>query len=479
MAKKIHIEPVTRIEGHAKITIQLDDTGAVDEARLHVVEFRAFEKFCIGRPFYEMPGITNRICGICPTSHALASVKAGDSIMGVAVPPTAVKLREIMNWGQFVQSHALSFFHLSAPDLLLGFDSDPATRNVMGLIQKYPDLARNGVRLRGIGQEIIRIVADKSIHQAWAVPGGVREPLTAEKREAIRAMLPEAFETIETALNLLKSNLDKFAEEVKIYDFPSMFAGLVTPAGGLEHYDGLMRFVDTDRKIIEPGIQNDKYRDYIEEASESWSYLKFPYFKSQGPYNFKESAGMYRVGPLGRLNVCDYAGTPRADRELEQFRRLGKGGAVTSGFHFHYARLIEILFALEKIEETLKDKDILDDWVRAEGGVNRLKGVGMTEAPRGTLIHDYTVDRNGLITDVNLVVSTGHNNMAMNRTITNIAKQYIKGENISEGILNRVEHGIRAFDPCLSCSTHAVGKMPLTIELLAPDGSMLKEISRG
>ncbi|HKZ17258.1 MAG TPA: Ni/Fe hydrogenase subunit alpha [Geobacteraceae bacterium] len=479
MAKKIHIEPVTRIEGHAKITIQLDDTGAVDEARLHVVEFRAFEKFCIGRPFYEMPGITNRICGICPTSHALASVKAGDSIMGVAVPPTAVKLREIMNWGQFVQSHALSFFHLSAPDLLLGFDSDPATRNVMGLIQKYPDLARKGVRLRGIGQEIIRIVADKSIHQAWAVPGGVREPLTAEKREAIRAMLPEAFETIETALNLLKSNLDKFAEEVKIYDFPSMFAGLVTPAGGLEHYDGLMRFVDTHRKIIEPGIQNDKYRDYIEEASESWSYLKFPYFKSQGPYNFKESAGMYRVGPLGRLNVCDYAGTPRADRELEQFRRLGKGGAVTSGFHFHYARLIEILFALEKIEETLKDKDILDDWVRAEGGVNRLKGVGMTEAPRGTLIHDYTVDRNGLITDVNLVVSTGHNNMAMNRTITNIAKQYIKGDNISEGILNRVEHGIRAFDPCLSCSTHAVGKMPLTIELLAPDGSMLKEISRG
>jgi NAD-reducing hydrogenase large subunit len=478
MANKIHIEPVTRIEGHAKITIQLDETGAVDEARLHVVEFRAFEKFCIGRPFYEMPGITNRICGICPTSHALASVKAGDSIMGVAVPPTAVKLREIMNWGQFVQSHALSFFHLSAPDLLLGFDSDPATRNVMGLIQKFPDLARKGVRLRGIGQEIIRIVADKSIHQAWAVPGGVREPLTPEKRDAIREMLPEAFETTEIALNLLKSNLDKFAEEVKIYDFPSMFAGLVTQEGGLELHDGLMRFVDTDRKIVEPGIQNDKYQDYIDEASENWSYLKFPYFKARGPYNLKEYAGMYRVGPLGRLNVCDYAGTPKADRELEQFRRFGDGGAVTSSFHFHYARLIEILFSLEKIEETLKDKDILDDWVRAEGGVNRLKGVGMTEAPRGTLIHDYTVDREGLITDVNLVVSTGHNNMAMNRTITNIAKQYVKGDNITEGILNRVEHGIRAFDPCLSCSTHAVGKMPLTIELVAPDGSMVKEISR-
>ncbi|MEA5115335.1 MAG: Ni/Fe hydrogenase subunit alpha [Geobacteraceae bacterium] len=479
MAKKIHIEPVTRIEGHGKVTIHLDDAGAVTEARLHVVEFRAFEKFCIGRPFYEMPGITNRICGICPTSHALASVKAGDAIMGVAVPETAVKLRKVMNWGQFVQSHALSFFHLSAPDLLLGFDSDPATRNVMGLIRKYPDVARKGVRLRGIGQEIIRVIADKSIHQAWAVPGGVREPLTEEKRDYIKSLLPEAFETTDLALNLLKSNLDKFKEDVKIYDFPSMFAGLVTSDGGLELHDGLFRFVDTDRRIIESGIRNDKYRDYIDEASEYWSYLKFPYFKARGPYNFKESAGMYRVGPLARLNICDYAGTPKTDRELENFRRLGSGGAVTSSFHYHYARLIEILFSLEKIEETLNDPEITDDWVRAEAGVNRLHGVGMTEAPRGTLIHDYKVDRNGLITDVNLVVSTGHNNMAMNRTITNIAKKYVKGENVSEGMLNRVEHGIRVYDPCLSCSTHAVGKMPLLIQVVSPDGSILKELRRG
>jgi NAD-reducing hydrogenase large subunit len=478
MAKKIHIEPVTRIEGHAKVTIHLDDAGAVTEARLHVVEFRAFEKFCIGRPFYEMPGITNRICGICPTSHALASVKAGDAIMGVSIPPTAVKLRKIMNWGQFVQSHALSFFHLSAPDLLLGFDSDPATRNVMGLIQKFPEVARKGVRLRGIGQEIIRIVADKSIHQAWAVPGGVREPLTVEKRDYMKSLLPEAFETIDMALNLLKSNLDKFREDVEIYDFPSMFAGLVTADGGMEHYDGLFRFVESDRKMIEPGIANDKYKDYIDEASENWSYLKFPYFKARGPYSLKEDAGMYRVGPLARLNICDYAGAPKADAELEKFRRLGDGGAVTSNFHYHYARLIEILFALEKIEETLNDASIIDDWVRAEAGVNRLRGVGMTEAPRGTLIHDYTVDRNGLITDMNLVVSTGHNNMAMNRTITNIAKHYIKGDNVSEGLLNRVEHGIRVYDPCLSCSTHAVGSMPLQVLIVAPDGSIVKEVTR-
>jgi NAD-reducing hydrogenase large subunit len=479
MAKTLRIEPVTRIEGHAKVSIYLDESGEVSEARMHVVEFRAFEKFCVGRPFYEMPGITNRICGICPTSHALASVKAGDAIMGVAIPPIAAKLRRIFNWAQYVQSHALSFFHLSAPDLLLGFDHDPATRNVMGLIQKYPDVARRGIRLRGIGQEIIRILADKSIHQAWAVPGGVRQPLNAEKRDAIMAMLPEAFATIALALELLKKGFAQFAADVEIYDFPSLFAGLVTPEGGLEHYDGLLRFSASDGNPIESGIANDRYRDYIEEASEDWSYLKFPYFKAHGPYNHAEYTGMYRVGPLGRLNVCDFAGTPRADEELDSFRRLGNGRTVTSSFHYHYARLIEILFSLEKIEQTLNEEDILDDWVRAEAGVNRVRGVGMIEAPRGTLIHDYSVDRNGIITDVNLIVSTGHNNLAINRTITSIAKQYVRGDTVREGMLNRVEHGIRVYDPCLSCSTHAVGSMPLQVLVLAADGRILSTISRG
>lgn len=478
MATKLRIEPITRIEGHAKVTIYLDDTGSVSEARMHVVEFRAFEKFCIGRPFYEMPGITNRICGICPTSHALASVKAGDAIMGVAIPPVAEKLRRIFNWAQYIQSHALSFFHLSAPDLLLGFDHDPATRNVMGLISTYPDVARRGVRLRGMGQEIIRILADKSIHQAWAVPGGVRRPLSEEKRDAIKAMIPEATETIGIALELLKENFEQFAEFIEVYDFPSLFAGLVTPEGGLEHYNGLLRFTASDGTPIENGTANDRYRDYIDEATENWSYLKFPYFKAHGPYNRAEYAGMYRVGPLGRLNVCDFAGTPRADRELAEFRRLGNGRTVTSSFHYHYARLIEILFALEKIDRTLDEEDILDDWVRAEAGVNRLKGIGMVEAPRGTLIHDYTVDRGGIITDVNLIVSTGHNNLAMNRTITNIAKKYVHGDDVNEGMLNRVEHGIRAYDPCLSCSTHALGKMPLAIRIISADGEVVRELAR-
>jgi NAD-reducing hydrogenase large subunit len=348
----------------------------------------------------------------------------------------------------------------------------------MGLIQKYPDVARKGVRLRGMGQDIIRILADKSIHQAWAVPGGVRHPLNVEKRDAIKAMLPEAFETVRLALDLLKKSFDQFAGEIGTYDFPSMFAGLVTSEGGLEHYNGLLRFVASDGTPVEPGAANERYRDFIEEASEDWSYLKFPYFKPHGPYNRAEYAGMYRVGPLARLNVCNFAGTPRADEELEIFRSLGNGRTVTSSFHYHYARLIEILFSLEKIEQLLNDEDILDDWVLAEAGVNRLKGIGMVEAPRGTLIHDYSVDRNGIITDVNLIVSTGHNNLAMNRTITNIAKKYVRGDDVSEGMLNRVEHGIRAYDPCLSCSTHAVGRMPLAIRIISPDGRLLREFLR-
>jgi NAD-reducing hydrogenase large subunit len=302
--------------------------------------------------------------------------------------------------------------------------------------------------------------------------------LNGEKRDAIKAMLPEALETVGGALALLKKSFAGFADEVEIYDFPSLFAGLVTPDGGLEQYDGLLRFVDSDGTPVEAGIAGERYRDYIEEATEDWSYLKFPFFKPHGPYNRSESAGMYRVGPLARLNVCDFAGTPRADEELAAFRRLGNGRTVTSSFHYHYARLIEILFSLEKIAQTLDEEDILDDWVRAEAGVNRLKGIGMVEAPRGTLIHDYSVDRNGIITDVNLIVSTGHNNLAMNRTITNIAKKYVHGDSVKEGMLNRVEHGIRAYDPCLSCSTHAVGRMPLEIRILSPDGRVVKEFLR-
>ncbi len=478
MTRTVMIDPVTRIEGHAKISIHLDDAGKVADARFHVTEFRGFEKFCVGRSFWEMPGITARICGICPVSHLMASAKAGDAILGVQIPPTAEKLRRMMNWGQIIQSHALSFFHLSSPDLIMGMDSDPAQRNIMGLIQQDPELARKGIRLRQFGQEVIRTLGGKSIHPAWTVPGGVREPLTAEKREKIATMLPERFDLIETALDLVYNAHETFANEIGNYgDFPSLFAGLVGPDGELEHYNGLLRVVNSEGKRVEDGIAPEKYREIIGEAVEPWSYLKFPYYK---PLGYANGAGMYRVGPLARLNVCDFAGTRRANRALHEFRRLMKLDKPVSGtFYYHYARLIEILFCLEKIEDTIQDPDILNTHVRSQANVNKLVGIGVSEAPRGTLYHEYHIDEHGIIKEANLIIATGQNNLAMNKTVRQIAEAYVDGNNLTEGMLNRVEHGIRMYDPCLSCSTHAVGQMPMHVQLLSPDGEVLDEKIRG
>jgi NAD-reducing hydrogenase large subunit len=408
----------------------------------------------------------------------LASAKACDAIQGTKVPVTAQKLRRLINHAQYTQSHALSFFHLSAPDLILGMESDPATRNVVGLILANPELGRKAIRLRQFGQDIIRMVTGKSIHPSWATPGGVREPLLPSQADEIRARLPEAFDTTEIALNWLKDNYSSFEREVETYgDFPSLFIGLVTPDGGLEHYDGLLRVMDADGRIIEKGLANDRWTEIIAEAVEPWSYLKFPYYKPLGYGNGNGSVpGLYRVGPIARLNICDYAGTPRAERELRNFRRLGKGGKpVTSSFHAHYARLIEILFSLERIEELVNDPTIFDTHIRSQGGVNELRGVGIMEAPRGTLFHEYHVDETGILTGVNLLVATGNNNLAMNKTITQIAKAYMSGAKITEGLCNRVEHGIRLYDPCLSCSTHAVGKMPLHIQVVDAKGLVVDE----
>lgn len=469
MPQTVIIDPVTRIEGHAKITLQLDETGHVADARFHVTEFRGFEKFCRGRPFWEMPDLTSRICGICPVSHMLASAKAGDAILGVQIPATAEKLRRVIHWAQIIQSHALSFFHLSAPDLLLGMESDPARRNVMGLMQTHPELVRNGIRLRHVGQEIIRILGGKSVHPKFAVPGGICSAPDAEALGPIQQLLPEAFDIVELALNLLKERYDQFQKEIVHYgDFPTLFAGLVTPEGGLEHYDGVLRVMDADGKILEYGVPPERYGDLFEEAVELWSYLKFPYYRPLG-----REKGVYRVGPLARLNICESAGTPRADRELLRFRTLGQAGKpVTGSFHYHYARLIEILFALEKIAETLGDPELTQLPVRSQAGVNRREGIGVIEAPRGTLFHEYHVDEEGLLRHVNLVVATGHNNLAMNRTIQQIARAYGNGSEITEGFLNRIEHGIRLYDPCLSCSTHVLGNPAMRVEVLGPSGEI-------
>ena len=474
MSKRIVIDPVTRIEGHAKISIFLDDSGTVSDAEFHVVEFRGFEKFCEGRPFSEMPGITPRICGICPVSHLLASAKAGDAIMAINIPPAADKLRRLMNLGQFVQSHALSFFHLSAPDFLLGWDTPQPQRNVFGLIASNTDLARAGIRLRQFGQEIIELLGGKKIHPAWAVPGGVRNALSEAGRERIRAWLPEAYATTKTAFELFKKVLESHKREIQIFgNFSSLFMGLVDAEGNWEHHSGKLRFVDSSGSVIADQLDPQKYYEYISESVQSSSYLKSPYYS---PLGFPD--GMYRVGPLARLNVAEQMGTPKADTELKKFKKLGRG-AVTSSFLYHYARLIEILAAIERVEVLLDDPELLSDDLRADAGINSLRGIGVSEAPRGTLFHDYTVDHEGLLKKVNLIVATGQNNLAMNQTVAQIARHYIRGEEIPEPMLNRIEHGIRCYDPCLSCSTHAVGQMPLHVRVISSDGTVLKEAFRG
>ncbi|KIE41449.1 MULTISPECIES: Ni/Fe hydrogenase subunit alpha [Geobacter] len=477
MSRTITIDPVTRIEGHATITIRLDDAGAVADARFHVTEFRGFERICIGRSIWEMPGITARICGICPVSHSISAARAGDAILGVEIPPVAVHLRRIANLASLIQSHALSFFHLSAADLLMGMDEEPSRRNLWGLVAHHPEVARGGIRLRQIGQKIVSAVAGESIHPSWAVPGGVREPLSPEGRDRIAALLPEGLAIVRGALGMLDGIYARHEAEITAYgDFPSLFAGLTASDGGLEHYDGSLRFTDSAGVHVDE-LSPEHYAQAITERAEPWSYMTFPYYQ---PHGDREGEGMFRVGPLARLNICDHAGTPEADRELAAFRQVrGAGGMVTGSFHYHHARLIEILHALERIGMLLDEPDILDRHVRSEAGVNRPAGVGFCEAPRGTLFHDYEVDDDGIVSRVNLLIATGMNNLAMNRTIRQVAAEFIRGGEFTEGILNRIEHGVRAYDPCLSCATHAYGRMPLRVMLLGPDGTVLDEAKRG
>ena len=473
MSRRIVIDPVTRIEGHAKITVDLNANGSVERARFHVVEFRGFEKFCQGRPVWEMPSLTGRICGICPVSHLLASAKAGDAILAVQIPPAAEKLRRLMNLAQIVQSHALSFFHLSSPDLLLGMDTPPAERNLVGLLAHDREFARGGIRLRQFGQMIIEALGGKKIHPAWAVAGGVRSGLSEPDREVARGRLAESFSVAEEGLKRFRNVLPGFQAECDSFgDFPGLFMGLVTAEGNWEHYNGQLSLLDS-RNGQTVMLQPSQYREWIGEKIEDWSYLKFPYYK---PLGYPQ--GCYRVGPLARLNVCRQIGTPRADALLEEMRqRVGR--IATSSFLYHEARLIEIVAGLEQIELLLDDPELDSTPLRARASINRLRGVGCSEAPRGTLFHDYEVDENGLITSLNLVIATGQNNQAMNQAVTEIARRFlVDPESIQEGVLNRLEAGVRAFDPCLSCSTHAVGQMPMVVEVRDAQGVLVSKVAR-
>ena len=471
--QKITIEPVTRIEGHAKVTIHMKDDGSVEHAYMHVNEFRGFEKFCEGRLYFEMPQITPRICGICPVSHHLAAAKASDALTGQTPPRPANLLRELMHMGQIIQSHAMHFFELAGPDLLLGFDAAPEIRSVVGLIGANPGLTVKAVMLRKFGQEIIRTLGGRRIHPNFAVPGGVNKALQQSERDSILQGVDGAIEALQIGLQIMKDWAGKNMEDInKFAVFPTGYFGLVTPQNGLELYDGDIRLIDYAGNDLER-FNGADYLKIISEHVEPWSYLKFPYYTKMGYPN-----GVYRVGPLGRLNIAEKIDTPLANEELKLFKALTPGKLVENTLYYHYARLIEALFAAERVRVLCEDKDILSTEILNTRRNFTGHGVGIIEAPRGTLIHDYTTDEHGKLLKVNLIVSTGHNNWAMSNAVDSVAKTYVHGPDVKEGMLNRVEAAIRAYDPCLSCSTHAVGQMPIQVEILGSDGKLIQTLTR-
>ncbi|MHC1784905.1 MAG: Ni/Fe hydrogenase subunit alpha [Anaerolineaceae bacterium] len=473
VAQKITIEPVTRIEGHAKVTIKLNEDGTVEHAYFHVNEFRGFEKFCEGRMVFEMPLITPRICGICPVSHHLAAAKAADEVYGCPPPRPASLLRELMHMGQIIQSHGMHFFELAGPDLLLGFECDPATRNVVGLIGANPALTVKAVMLRKWGQEIIKTLGGRRVHPNFAIPGGVNKTLQTSERDYILQGLDENIATIQTGLSIYKGWAEANIEDVdKFAVLKSGYFGLVKEGNTLELYSGDIRLIDQDGEQLEK-FDGRKYLDYISEHVEDWSYLKFPYYKKMG-----WPKGVYRVGPLGRLNASDRIATPLADAEMKIFKAMNPGKPVENTLHFHYARLIECLYAAEHVRDLLDDPDIFSTDIQNAHHEFKGEGVGVIEAPRGTLFHHYWAKDNGQIERVNMIVATGHNNWAMSEAVDSVAKTYITGPEIHEGLLNRVEAAVRAHDPCLSCSTHAVGQMPLSIDILDAEGSLVQNLTR-
>lgn len=472
--KTIEINPVSRVEGHGKVTIQLDESGNVDSARLNVTQFRGFEKFCEGRVFWEMPLITERICGICPVSHHLASVKACDAILGVEIPPTAKMLRELMHMGQYIQSHALHFFHLASPDLLFGMEAEPAKRNVIGVIADKPEIAVKGVKLRSFGQTIIQKLGAKKVHPHGVIPGGMNSALSAADRDEFLKQMDWVIADIQFALELIKEFSSQHSDLVTSFaTFPSGYMGLVDESNNLELYDGKLRLLDRKGIVLEDQFEPSAYLNIINEYVEDWSYLKFPFYKKLG-----YPGGVYRVGPLGRLNVSEGISTPLANDELKNFKKVETDGIVEGSLYYHYARLIETLYAAERAKQLLENKDICSTDIQVRSSKLNEQGVGVVEAPRGTLFHHYWVDDTGKILKVNLIVATGNNNAAMNQAVYEVARNYIKDGEVTEGILNRVEVAIRCYDPCLSCATHALGQMSMVIQLVSANGEVIREIER-
>jgi NAD-reducing hydrogenase large subunit len=472
--RRIAIEPVSRVEGHGKVTLLLDDAGHVQQARLHIVEFRGFERFIQGRPYWEVPVMVQRLCGICPVSHHLAASKALDVVVGATrLTPTSEKVRRLMHYGQMLQSHALHFFHLASPDLLFGFDSEVSRRNIVGVAAAHPELAKQGVLLRKFGQEIIRITSGKRVHGTGSIPGGVNKAVTRAERDELQAALPQVLAWAREGVELIKT---LHRQNQALYEsfgfFRSSLMSIVGVGGRLEFYDGLLRAKDADGALLFDGVEPRRYREFIDEDVKPWTYMKFPYLKALGP-----ERGWYKVGPLARVQNCDFIHTPLAEAERQAFRDAHGGKLVHAPLAYHWARLIELLHSAEVIGELLRDEDLLGDSL-VTAGERVEEGVGVIEAPRGTLIHHYKVDANDLVTMCNLIVSTTHNNQAMNEAIAAVARQYLDGHEPTEPLLNHLEVAIRAFDPCLSCATHALGQMPLYVEVRDAQGVVVGSAER-
>lgn len=478
MGRKITIEPVTRVEGHGKVTIHLDDKGKVSQTRLHIVEFRGFERFVQGRPYWEMPVLVQRLCGICPVSHHLAAAKALDVIVGAGtgegLTPTGEKMRRLMHYGQIFQSHSLHFFHLAAPDMVFGIAGDPAIRNIIGIALTDKDLAVQGVMMRKFGQEIIQATAGKKIHGTGAIPGGINKHLSTEERDRfLKGADPlnadKMIEWSQGAIQWFRDYHSKNKEFIDNYSvFPSNHLSLVRKDGALDLYHGVLRAVDSKGNMILHDVDYQDYLHYIDEEVRSWSYMKFPYLKEIG-----KDDGWYTVGPLARLNTCDFIPTPLAQMEFEIYKAYTKGKPNNMSMHMHWARLIEILHSAEMMKELLQDPDIVKGELVTKGEKTD-HGVGVIEAPRGTLFHHYEINSRDQVSMANLIVSTTNNNQPMNNAVHYIANHYMTGQEvITEPMMNAVEVGIRAYDPCLSCATHAFGQMPLEISLFNADDKLI------
>jgi F420-non-reducing hydrogenase large subunit len=477
--KTITIYPVTRIEGHAKVTINLDDDGNVADTFVNVVELRGFEKFCIGRPAEELPRIVTSICGVCPWHHHLASAKANDAVFGVTPPPTGIKLRDLCQSIAYCSDKILHFFFLAGPDFVMGPDSDYSVRNVIGIAQANPEIGKKVIRSRHLGTQMLNIISGKSIHPVTAVPGGVSKPLTEAEREKVVPMANEVLEFAKFAIAFAKENIfPKYLDLIKsVGIIETGFLGTVTDDGTLELYDGKARLMKPDGSYEE--FQYDQYTEYIGEHIEPWTYLKFPYAKKWGDFSMDldNSSGIYRTNTLARINVCDKMATPLAQAELEEFRE-SFGRPAQQTLLYNYARLIELVYNAEHVVELLNDPEITGKETRVPVTPRAARGVGCVEAPRGTLIHDYETDENGLITNVNLIVGTTHNNAPINMSVKQTAQILIKDGNYDQGILNKVEMAIRAYDPCLSCATHKLdGTIAVKLEIRDSGGKLIDTIA--